>query len=558
MPSSDEFQKELDSFVREWTRKSPEEHARIPEVDEVAKAWHRAAGSPYPVRPIGFTSDSFQVALTEADRESHIHILGAPGEGKSKFIELLMRQDIDSGYGCCLLDPSRSGDTYYSVLKYCISKGVEKVLLIDPHDAIAFSKVAGINPIHYDAPGNVVAEHVMDTIRILWGSRAEETPKINKYLPAILRVLKASGMTLYEALYFTNRDFRYRPLRERMLEMWERTDGELGLHPHDQHRVLLENVFSHHAGLFSSEMDSTARRLNPFFDETLRLFIARKNQTVDFKKLIAEKWVILVNLDPKRVWGTEQQRLLGTLVVNELVEAASALVHHGWKGRHYLYIDEVGRFATRKLSDALDYDRHLNIGLTLAHQRFNQIEDEHVLSAIKTGAKIKVLFNTPSREDRDLMVRMMYGGDIPDKQASYELGQLKKQYAAIKINKQPPRITRLPDVPEVEIPAAVIADYKRKLYLNEWYASPAEVLDEINERFTEAEFIFARQPTKKASGNKPHKRVTKPTVEQKRGSGSKRQDTGGVLSPTVPDDSAGSASVLFKKTGRTTRRIPKV
>jgi len=59
----------------------------------------------YPVRELGRTAEGVQY-FTEEDRESHIHILGSPGEGKSKFLEHLIRQDIDRGYGACLLDPS--------------------------------------------------------------------------------------------------------------------------------------------------------------------------------------------------------------------------------------------------------------------------------------------------------------------------------------------------------------------------------------------------------------------------------------------------------------------
>lgn len=55
--------------------------------------------SNYPLRELGYGEGT--VLLSEEDRESHIHVLGSPGEGKSKFLELLLRQDIDNGYGAC-------------------------------------------------------------------------------------------------------------------------------------------------------------------------------------------------------------------------------------------------------------------------------------------------------------------------------------------------------------------------------------------------------------------------------------------------------------------------
>src|ERR1700704_6255159 len=74
--------------------------------------------SNHPIRALGHGSES-EVDFTEEDRESPIHILGFPGEGKSKFLEHLISQDIQRGYGACLLDPSDNGDTAYKILRYC-------------------------------------------------------------------------------------------------------------------------------------------------------------------------------------------------------------------------------------------------------------------------------------------------------------------------------------------------------------------------------------------------------------------------------------------------------
>jgi len=49
------------------------------------------------------------LALTDEQRlETHMHVIGASRTGKSKFIESLIRQDIDKGNGVCLIDPHGS------------------------------------------------------------------------------------------------------------------------------------------------------------------------------------------------------------------------------------------------------------------------------------------------------------------------------------------------------------------------------------------------------------------------------------------------------------------
>lgn len=465
---------ERERLTRLWTGKSYAEAVRRKTGKQALERYWQEIGSGRPLRDLGWTSDG-EMLLSEEARESHIHILGAPGEGKSKFIEMLVEQDIRAGYGALVLDPSDNGDTVYKILKFCCKHGHEKVIVIDPNHIHEFGKVATINPIHYNAPANVCVGNIEDTVRILWGSRLGDTAKIDKYLPAIIRVLHGAKATLHDALYFTEKNHpTYEKKRTQMLE---------SLHPEHRSVITLEAAYKKGPSLFASEMDSTFRRFEPFFDDVMKLMVGSNANTLNFQKLVAEGWVILVNLDSTGIWGEAHQRLLGTMILNEVIYAISRLRTHGWKGVYYVYIDEVGDYATPKLAQVLDKKRKSGMRFTLAHQRFDQLEDKNVLSAIKGSTKIKVLFNVPNRDDRDAMIRMMYGGDIPDRQVSYELGQLRKREAAIKINKQPPRKTLLPNVPDIEVDPKVFKAFKEKLLQHEAFRSPGEVLDEINARF---------------------------------------------------------------------------
>lgn len=347
----------------------------------------------------------------------------------------------------------------------------------------------------------------MDTFRVLWGDKsADVTPNINKYLPAVLKALHAAEMTLHEAIYFSDQNHPvYRSRRTSILDT---------LHPLDTSRVHLETAFAPGGrSVFNLEFGSTIRRLNPFFDDVMKLIVGSKTG-VDFMKMIREGWVILVNLDPQGVWGTEQQRLLGTLVINEIIYGIHRLQASGWRGVYYLYIDEVGDYATPKLAYVLDKKRKTGLRFTVAHQRFDQIEDANVLSAVKGSTKIKVLFNTQSRKDRDEMMRNMgYGGELQDRTVSYELSQLSKQYCAIKINKNPPRITRIPDIPDVEVSREELQAFKERLYRREWYSSREKVLTEINARFRPSELSIKPDESRGEARREPTKRRNKKVAD---------------------------------------------
>src|SRR5664280_321342 len=145
----------------------------IPSPDQTLDRLCQQLLSKFPLRRVGHCEHG-DLLLSEEDRESHIHILGAPGEGKSKFLEMMVSMDIDallsgkSKSGACFIDSSDNGNTMKKVLKYCAHRGFEKVLLIDPHNIQDFGYVVPINPINYKAPSEAMQGHITDSIRVLW------------------------------------------------------------------------------------------------------------------------------------------------------------------------------------------------------------------------------------------------------------------------------------------------------------------------------------------------------------------------------------------------------
>lgn len=413
--------------------------------------------------------------LTSSERESHIHILGTTGEGKSRFIELLIREDIKNGNGVCFLDPTDRAETAYNILRYCASIGFEKVCLIDPHLIHSHNRVCTIQPFNYKKSYRAAsAASVMDTVRILFQTRdAAETPRIQRYLTALLNVLWQSEMTLHEAIYFTE----YKNSAPRRKEILSHSD------PLDRHRLALEEVFETYYR-FNTEFASTVRRLEPFFDSSLDLMFGA-DSGVDFIKMITEGWVILVNLYSGLGFEPIHTRLLGTTVINELIFALDRLRNRGWRGVHYLYIDEAGRYANRNLADLLAYKRKSGLRVTVAHQYFRQFEDSHVLDAVKNLTKTKVMFDTPNPADRLEMIKLLgYGGDIPRLEAEYANKDLPKQYAIIKKPKQAPERIRVEDVPDVKLSRKAEDDFIFKLLNQPFYQHPDDIRKQFEQRFS--------------------------------------------------------------------------
>ena len=60
------------------------------------------------------------VYIDPKTRSTHMQIIGSTGEGKSKFMEHLIREDIINDHGLCLIDPH--GYLYNDIVKWCETK----------------------------------------------------------------------------------------------------------------------------------------------------------------------------------------------------------------------------------------------------------------------------------------------------------------------------------------------------------------------------------------------------------------------------------------------------
>lgn len=440
-------------------KESFEDSVRLPSFDNIITEQVKMLSSDYPLRLLGRGRDG-EIYISEEEREANYHIIGAPGEGKSRFLEYNIRRDIKQGKGVCLLDPSDFGDTCYKVLKYCASINHQKVVLIDPATLAKWGKVATIEPLRRKHLKQSV-DGVMEAIGVLYGtSRDTDTPRIKRYLPALLRILANNDLTLYESRWFS----QYQPYPP-LLSI-------------DRDSETIRSAFRSQM-VWEQYFSSTINRLDNFWEEPLSLMLGADGG-IDFVRMVAEGWVVLVNLFPSTYLSMTESRLLGVLVISQLVQAIDILRNNQWKGKFYVYMDEAGRYATPQIEQLLTYKRKSGMILTLAHHYFDQFDNKQVMKAIKQGARIKVMFNTPSYEDRLEMVKDLgYGGDIPPLLASYTNQDLPRQHAIIKKNKDTPVRIKVPDTPDVQIEKEVFEQYLEDLLKAPWYLSRNQIQDQI-------------------------------------------------------------------------------
>ena len=99
---------------------------------------------------LGRDLDGRDQVLTPKERSTHLHVVGASGRGKSRFLEHMIRQDIEHGHGVCVIDPH--GSLISGIAKWCARKnlnGVRRIHLVDPND---LGWTMGFDPLRCENP----------------------------------------------------------------------------------------------------------------------------------------------------------------------------------------------------------------------------------------------------------------------------------------------------------------------------------------------------------------------------------------------------------------------
>lgn len=347
------------------------------------------------------------VFISEDDRKYHMHIIGTTGAGKSKLMEYMIRCDIAQGRGVCLIDPH--GDLYKNILKYLVRKRLsKKVILIDPNDE---EWAVGINFLEYDPNVRSSTSHASSVMggiaKVFGGEDTDVKPRLQRWERVALIPLIERKLTLLELSDFVDPDDSF--LRQQVLHYtenyqllreWQRFDQA----PRRDRETYVEAILN---------------RANKFaIGDIARRIFGQIESTIDFRWAIDNNISILCNLACNKL-SEEEQRMLGVVIIDKIVQAAKSRVNilESQRKSYYFYLDEFGSFVSPDIAKALWELRKFNVRLILAHQELEQLkeEDRKVYSAVMAEPQIRAAFRS-SREDSEILTKEMFTGQIKPKE----------------------------------------------------------------------------------------------------------------------------------------------
>ncbi|MEU8048445.1 ATP-binding protein [Micromonospora haikouensis] len=355
----------------------------------------RAASMPAPVavpaggRGVKMLGDAeiggHSVGLSVPDARYHMHVIGSTGSGKTTLLVNLALDDIKAGRGTVVIDPH--GDLVLDILDRLPATIADRVVLFDPDQ----ENPPTLNPLEGDDPDLVVDNLVSIFGTIFakaWGPRMDDVMRV-----ACLTLLRHNNVTLQHIPPLLNSpQFRS--------AMTVDLDDPAGLSGFWQWYDSLND------SLRSQVIGPVLARLRSFL---LRDFVKRTmrypKSSFDMGKVL-DGGVLLVRI-PKGVLGEDTSRLLGSLILAQVWQAATARAATAPERRRdtTLIIDEAQNFLTlaNSLDTMLAEARKYRLSLVLAHQDLAQFPRD-LLAAASANARNKVYF-TCAPEDAKVLSR---------------------------------------------------------------------------------------------------------------------------------------------------------
>lgn len=313
-----------------------------------------------------------EIHMTREDRMRHFYVIGQTGTGKTNIMLNMITQDIRNGDGCCYIDPH--GTDIQTILSRIPKERIDDVIYFDPAYT---SRPMGLNMLEYDPKypeqKTFVVNEMMGIFNKLFDMKVGGGAMFEQYFRnSAFLVMEdpESGSTLLEITrVLADKQFRdlklsrcKNPIIKQFWVSAEQTTGDQSL--------------ANFVPYISSKFD------NFISNDIMRPVVLQQNSVLDFRKIMDEKKILLVNLSKGRL-GDINANLIGLVLVGKIQMAALSRVDMFGKKMNdfYLYIDEFQNVTTDSIASILSEARKYRLSLNIAHQYISQLE-ENIKNAV--------------------------------------------------------------------------------------------------------------------------------------------------------------------------------
>ncbi|MBI5451996.1 DUF87 domain-containing protein [Candidatus Gottesmanbacteria bacterium] len=308
---------------------------------------------------------SRQIYMQLDDRRRHVYIIGKTGVGKSVLLKDMILQDIKAGHGVAAIDPH--GDLVEGILPLIPPERAEDVIYFDPSDN---ERPMGLNMLeaYTEDQKHFIVTSIIGLMYKLYdpmktgiiGPRFEHAIR-----NAMLTVMVEPGASFVEVVrVLTDASFVQELLPKVQDPIVRRYWTDQIAQTSDFHK--------------SEVLDYIVSKFGRFVtNKTMRNIIGQSKSAFDFRKVMDEGKILLVNLAKGKL-GEENSSFLGLILVPKILVAAMSRVDTPEEKRRdfFLYVDEFQNFATPDFAQILSEARKFRLNLCVANQFIGQMEEE--------------------------------------------------------------------------------------------------------------------------------------------------------------------------------------
>ncbi len=302
--------------------------------------------------------------IKSGDRTRHTYVIGKTGMGKSTLLENMAIQDIQNGEGLCFIDPH--GSTAEKLLKYIPEHRISDVVYFAPFDSkypVALNILEHVD----EDKRHLVASGLMDAFKKVFGEDQFSGRMVYLLLNAILSLLENEGESLMGInRIFSDKDYRKKIIAnvkdEAVLSFWN-------------------NEFAKYTEKYVQDATPAIQnKIGQFISNPIiRNIVGQKKTSFDVREIMDKKKILICNLSIG-LTGKDNVDLIGSLLITKIFLAALSradLPESELKTAppFYFYVDEFQNFVNDSFAQILSQARKYNLGLTIAHQYIEQLDD---------------------------------------------------------------------------------------------------------------------------------------------------------------------------------------
>ncbi|MBI2610052.1 ATP-binding protein [Candidatus Giovannonibacteria bacterium] len=300
----------------------------------------------------------FIFGIKRHDRRRHMYIVGKSGVGKSKLLELMIRQDVAYKQGLCLIDPH--GDVIEEILHFIPEERVKDVVLIDPSDTkfpVSFNPLQNVDP----EMKHQLTQGLIEVMEKQFGAN---------WTPRLEHVFRFTCLALLDYPYATMRGMismlTDREYRQKVVDYI--TDD------------MVKRFWAVEFADWSEKFDTEAiiplvNKLGQFLSNPLlRNIFAQRENKVDLEKIMNERKILLINLSKGKL-GEENSSFFGSMFITKIKQAGMSRASLPEKDRidFYLYADEFHNLVTNTFENLFSEARKYGLCIIAAHQFMSQL-----------------------------------------------------------------------------------------------------------------------------------------------------------------------------------------